>query len=80
MLKGLRVIDFSHYLPGPFATLRLAEMGAEVIKVEPLGGDPARNTEPEKEGTGLVFLAHNRNKKSITLNLKEEQAGKLPFS
>lgn len=77
MLKGLRVIDFSHYLPGPFATLRLAEMGAEVIKVEPLGGDPARNTEPEKEGTGLVYLAHNRNKKSITLNLKEEQGREI---
>jgi len=74
MLKGIRVIDFTNYLPGPFATLRLAELGAEIIKVEPPEGDPARHTGLSKRGNGLVFLANNRQKKSITLNLKE-QAG-----
>jgi len=71
MLDGLRVIDFSFYLPGPYATLRLADLGAEVIKVEPPDGDPARSMGGKKDGTGLVFLANNRSKKSITLNLKD---------
>jgi len=71
MLKGVKVIDFTNYLPGPFATMRLADLGAEIIKVEPPEGDPARNTGIAKQGTGLVFLANNRQKKSITLNLKE---------
>ncbi|MBP2239607.1 crotonobetainyl-CoA:carnitine CoA-transferase CaiB-like acyl-CoA transferase [Cytobacillus eiseniae] len=72
MLKGVRIIDFSNYLPGPFATMRLAELGAEVIKIEPPEGDPARNLGIKRAGTGVVFLANNRQKKSITLNLKEE--------
>lgn len=71
MLEGIRVIDFSFYLPGPYATLRLADMGAEVIKVEPPDGEPARHMGEKKDGTGLVFLANNRNKKSVTLNLKD---------
>ncbi|MDZ5473014.1 CaiB/BaiF CoA-transferase family protein [Bacillus sp. 31A1R] len=73
MLNGIRIIDFSNYLPGPFASMRLADLGAEVIKVEPLEGDPARVTGAKKNGTGLVYLANNRNKKSITLNLKEPE-------
>lgn len=73
MLKGVKVIDFTNYLPGPFATLRLAELGAEIIKVEPPEGDPARHTGISKQGSGLVFLANNRQKKSITLNLKEQE-------
>ncbi|WP_312473365.1 CaiB/BaiF CoA-transferase family protein [Neobacillus sp.] len=73
MLQGVKVIDFTNYLPGPYATLRLAEMGAEIIKVEQPGGDPARNTGISKRGNGLVFLANNRQKKSITLNLKEKE-------
>ncbi len=73
MLKGIKVIDFTNYLPGPFATLRLAELGAEIIKVEPPEGDPARQTGISKQGIGLVFLANNRQKKSITLNLKEQE-------
>ncbi|WP_144552705.1 CaiB/BaiF CoA-transferase family protein [Bacillus sp. X1(2014)] len=72
MLKGIKVIDFTNYLPGPFATLRLAELGAEIIKVEPPEGDPARHMGLSKQGNGLVFLANNRQKKSITLNLKEK--------
>lgn len=70
LLEGIRVLDFSHYLPGPFATLRLTEMGAEVIKVEPPIGDPARTMDPKSNGEGIGFQANNRGKKSITLNLK----------
>lgn len=74
MLEGIRVIDFTNYLPGPYATLRLADMGAEIIKIEPPTGDPARSTGVSANGEiGPVFLAQNRGKKSITLNLKTEQ-------
>jgi alpha-methylacyl-CoA racemase len=73
MLNGIRVIDFTNYLPGPFASLRLAELGAEIIKIEPLEGDPARNLGFQKNGTGIVFLANNRLKKSVTLNLKNNE-------
>lgn len=72
MLDGIKIIDFTNYIPGPFATLRLSEFGAEVIKVEPPEGDPARNT-----GEGLVFTAHNRGKKSIILNLKHTEGTKI---
>jgi alpha-methylacyl-CoA racemase len=73
MLKGIKVIDFTNYLPGPYATLRLAELGAEIIKVEPPEGDPARHMGISKQGSGLVFLANNRQKKSISLNLKQKE-------
>jgi len=80
MLKGLRVVDFSRYLPGPFASLRLADLGAEVIKVEPpISGDPARQMGGELGGTGLLYLANNRNKKSVTINLKEKAGQELAF-
>ncbi|WP_409254077.1 CaiB/BaiF CoA transferase family protein [Bacillus sp. SCS-153A] len=72
MLKGIKIIDFTNYIPGPFATMRLAELGAEVIKVEAPEGDPARNT-----GNGLVFKAHNRGKKSIAINLKQAEGKQL---
>ncbi|WP_456273387.1 CaiB/BaiF CoA transferase family protein [Bacillus sp. AK031] len=75
MLKGIKIIDFTNYIPGPYATLRLAELGAEVIKVEAPEGDPARNT-----GKGLVFAAHNRGKKSIAINLKHEEGKKIALA
>ncbi|MFJ8063973.1 CaiB/BaiF CoA transferase family protein [Psychrobacillus sp. NPDC096426] len=71
MLKGIRVIDFSQYLPGPNTTLRLADLGAEIIKIESPSGDPARFP-PEKDGGDrYVFRAQNRDKKSVILNLKD---------
>ena len=73
MLEGIRIIDFTNYLPGPYATLRLAELGAEVIKIEPPGGDPARSTGvSQTDAIGPVFLGQNRGKKSVSLNLKSE--------
>ncbi|MEI5908927.1 CoA transferase [Bacillus spongiae] len=65
MLSGVRVLDFTNYLPGPYATLRLADLGAEVIKVEPIQGDPARHL-----ANGFVYEANNRNKQSIAMDLK----------
>ena len=68
MLEGIRVLDFTQNLPGPYATLRLADMGAEVIKVEPPTGDPARHL-----AGGLVYETNNRNKKSIMVDLKKDE-------
>lgn len=73
MLSGLRVLDLTFYLPGPYATLILADLGAEVIKIEnPAGGDPLRGLGPDGGSpTGSVFFqALNRGKKSVTLDLK----------
>lgn len=73
MLGGLRVLDLTFYLPGPYATWLLAELGAEVVKVEsPAGGDPLRWLGPTGSSpAGSVFFeAVNRGKKSLTLDLK----------
>jgi crotonobetainyl-CoA:carnitine CoA-transferase CaiB-like acyl-CoA transferase len=73
-LEGIRVIDFTNLLPGPYATLRLAELGAEIIKIEPPnGGDPARHVSPKIDGTGAIFLANHRNKQSVELDLKTDE-------
>ncbi|PWJ21603.1 CaiB/BaiF CoA transferase family protein [Jannaschia seohaensis] len=75
-LKGVRVLDLTNVLAGPFACHQLAHLGAEVIKVEAVGrGDLARNlgADPElsAKGMGISFLAQNAGKKSLTLNLKD---------
>ncbi len=70
-LEGVRVLDLSRYLPGPFATQILADFGAEVIKVEdPQGGDLGRHLPPIIGGESARFYTVNRNKKSITLDLR----------
>lgn len=81
-LEGIKVLDLTNVLAGPFATLHLALCGAEVIKVEtPGSGDLARKLgnvpELNKKLMGTSFLAQNSNKKSITLNLKEEKAKEI---
>src|SRR2546426_10824616 len=68
-LHGVRVIDLTRILSGPFCSLLLADMGAEVIKVEPPGGDPLRPQRAIVEGLSWYFAAFNRNKRSIVLNL-----------
>ncbi len=72
MLDGVRIVDLTRLLPGPYATLRLAELGAEVIKVEDAkGGDPARHSGPKSpSGDGLVFRANHRGKKSLFADLQ----------
>jgi len=69
-LSGLKVIEFSHMVMGPCAGLMLADMGAEVIKVEPLGGDKTRRLRGAGAG---YFPMYNRNKKSIAINLKSPE-------
>ncbi len=77
LLDGIRILDFSQYIPGSYASLRLAKLGAEVIKVEPLTGDPTRYFGKEKEATGVIFAANNRYKKSICINLKEIEGSRI---
>lgn len=69
-LQGVRVVDLTRILSGPFCSLLLADMGAEVIKVEPPGGDPLRGQGAIVEGLSWYFAAFNRNKRSIVLNFR----------
>jgi crotonobetainyl-CoA:carnitine CoA-transferase CaiB-like acyl-CoA transferase len=71
-LAGLRVVDLSMFLPGPMLTRMLADHGADVVKVEPPGGDPARAMGPFEAGTSFWFHALNHGKRCVTLDLKTE--------
>lgn len=77
-LNGVKVLDLSRVLAGPFCTMMMADMGAEVIKVEMPGtGDDSRAFPPFIEGESVYFKNMNRNKKGITLNLKSEKGKEL---
>ncbi len=77
-LEGLKVLDLTRLLPGGYCTLLLADMGAEVLKVEdPFGGDYVRWFPPKINEESAYFLAVNRNKKSMKLNLKHERGIKI---
>ncbi|MFI4986037.1 MAG: CaiB/BaiF CoA transferase family protein [Alphaproteobacteria bacterium] len=69
-LAGIRVLDFTRVMAGPFCTALMADLGAEVIKVEPPAGDDYRHIGPSKEGESALFTLANRGKKSIVLDLK----------
>jgi crotonobetainyl-CoA:carnitine CoA-transferase CaiB-like acyl-CoA transferase len=71
-LSGLFVLDFTTLLPGPLASLMLAEAGAEVIKIEKPGGEDVRRLPPTFDGESAPFALLNRGKKSLTLDLKSE--------
>jgi crotonobetainyl-CoA:carnitine CoA-transferase CaiB-like acyl-CoA transferase len=76
-LEGIRVVDLSIGQMGPAATALLADMGAEVIKVESRRGDPGRGVELQPNDVSAFFLTHNRGKKSITLNLRHPEGEKV---
>lgn len=74
-LQGLKVIEMGQLIAGPFASKLLGEFGADVIKIEPPGiGDPLRKWRKIKDGTSLWWHVQSRNKRSLTLNLKEAEA------
>ena len=76
-LSGIRVVDLTRILAGPFCTLMLADMGAEVIKIEsPDSGDPVRRQGAIKEGISWYFAQFNRNKKSVVLDLYTDEGKK----
>lgn len=79
-LEGIKVVDLTSALSGPFCTMMLADYGADVLKIEPLHGDQCRTWGPidEKSGESGFYCYVNRNKKGATLNLKSEK-GKQMF-
>lgn len=77
-LNGIRIIEFGHYIAAPFCGQILADLGAEVIKLERPGGEAAHEFGPFYNGESLYYTAYNRNKLGMTLNLKTEE-GKQVF-
>jgi CoA:oxalate CoA-transferase len=73
-LAGIRVIELANFIAGPLCGTLLADMGADVIKVEPPEGDMARATPPIRNGESVSFTALNRNKRSLVLDLKQREA------
>ena len=78
LLKELKMLDLSRLLPGPYCSLLLADLGMEVLKVEdPEQGDTTRMVGPVRKKDSAIFLALNRNKKSIRLNLKTKEGREI---
>src|SRR5579885_2456369 len=79
-LDGITVLDLSHALAGPFATTMLADFGANVIKIEPPGGDMSRGWGPPFLGGESAYFLHlNRNKQSVGLDLRHEEGREVFF-
>ena len=78
ILNGIRILDLTRNIAGPVATMMAAEMGADVIKVEPPDGDEMRTWPPFVDGQSVYFISCNRGKRSISLDLKSEE-GKTLF-
>ncbi len=81
-LAGIRIIDLTHMLSGPFCTMTLADLGADMIKVEPLAGEGTRKllaTDPNNsiDGMGAYFITLNRNKRAMSMDLKTERGLEL---
>ncbi len=72
-LARLKVLEIGHYIAGPFCTRILADLGAEVIKIEPPGGDPVRGWGAQVNGSSVWFSIHGRNKLSVILDLKKDR-------
>ena len=79
-LEGIRVLSFARNLSGPYCTMILCDLGAEIIKIEePTKGDAARAMGPHIQGVSSYFLSINRGSRSIALNLREERAKEVVF-
>ncbi len=77
-LEGLKVLDLTRVLAGPYCTMILGDLGADIIKVEmPVTGDDSRHFGPYQNGESAYFMSLNRNKRSMTLNLKTDQGKEL---
>src|SRR5688572_29818623 len=74
LLDGVRVVDLSRVLAGPYAGQVMAEMGADVIKVEPPAGDPARDIGPHMDGRSVYFSSLNTGKRGVVLDLRRREA------
>ena len=81
LLRSLKVLELGHYIAAPFATRLLADLGADVIKVEPPGrGDPVRTWGRQVDGQSLWWSIHGRNKRSVTIDLRHADARELVLS
>ena len=69
-LEGVRVLDLTRYIPGPYATMTLADLGADVVKVEPPTGDPMRAFAPATGEESAAHAALNRGKRSVVVDLR----------
>lgn len=78
-LDGMKVLDLTHYISGPFCSQILADHGAEVIKIEPSDGDVYRKSNPMLKDLSLYFSSMNRNKRSIRLNLKDPEGREVLY-
>lgn len=78
-LAKMRILEIGHFVAAPFCTRLLADLGADVIKVEPLAGDPVRQWGEMLGGRSLWWSMHGRNKRSLTLNLKSAKAKQIIF-
>ncbi|KKC26644.1 CaiB/BaiF CoA transferase family protein [Sphingomonas sp. SRS2] len=76
-LHGLRVLEIGHFVAAPFATRLMADLGADVIKIEPLTGDPVRQWGDQIDGKSLWWSLHGRNKRSVACNLKDPRVRDL---
>src|SRR5215468_9831255 len=76
-LSGIRVLDLSRFLPGPYLTMLMADHGAEVIKIESPEGEPTRRLGPLVAGHPVYFRNTQRGKLSLTLNLKHEEGREI---
>ena len=76
-LAGIRILELGHYVAAPFATRLLGDLGAEIIKVEPPGGDPVRQWGARYKGSAPWWSVHARNKRCITLDLKKPEARRI---
>jgi len=74
MLEGFKVVDFTHVVAGPHCTKMLAEHGAEVIKIEPLGGELARMLPTHRDGRSAYFIQHNVGKKTMAMDIATPEA------
>ena len=77
-LSGLRVLEVGNYMAGPFCGMQLADLGADVVKIEdPRGGDLSRRLEPFVDGESGNFARLNRDKRSVALDLKQEAGAEI---
>src|SRR5439155_20365590 len=77
-LEGIRVLEVGNYMAGPFCGMQLADLGADVVKIEdPRGGDLSRRLEPLVDGESGNFVRLNRGKRSVALDLKQEPGAEI---
>ena len=78
-LAGVKILDFTRYQQGPYATVMLSDLGATVLKVEPREGDPGRSLGLKPDGWCAYFEAHDRNKRSITIDVRKPEGKAIVY-